>query len=484
MRTDFNAFLEKAHVLLNPGAPFQSNWHLEVLAWKFRLFAEGKSKRLVICVPPRHLKSTIGSVALPAWILGRDPAAKIICASYGEDLAKDFSTKTRRLTMSPSYAEAFPDLQLEKATDMHLCTTKGGERYATTVGGPITGKGADFIIVDDPMKFQEVDSEARREEVFNWVSNLATRLNNPNTGGILLIAQRLHQDDVIGRIADKGGWEIVNLPLVAMQDELHERGPNLIYERKAGEYLHPARIDKTRAEQLRAELGHRAFQAQYQQNPLPAGAGFFDLELIKRYKSPPKAFEHIFFSVDVATVADGGDYSVCTIWGYVEQDFYLLDLWRKQVSFPELGKALIALDTEWAPSLIIVEAVGSGDALCQQLSHQLGRYVLSCHPKGNKAHRFEAATLLMAKGRVWIPTNAPWVEPLIKELLAFPQGKHDDQVDSISQMLFRWREVVRLTRTMCNPRARREIPTNYCDVVPTLRINAYDVLIGGMPDLW
>ena len=156
MRADFNVCLEKAHVLLNPGAPFQSNWHLEMLAWKCRLFAEGKIKRLAICLPPRHFKSTIGSVALPGWILGRDPAAKLICASYGEDLAKDFSTQTRRFMMSQSYAEAF-DVQLEKATDMHLRTTKGGERYATTVGGPITGKGADFIIVDDPMKFQDVE---------------------------------------------------------------------------------------------------------------------------------------------------------------------------------------------------------------------------------------------------------------------------------------------------------------------------------------
>jgi hypothetical protein len=148
-----------------------------MLAWKCGLFAEGKIKRLAICLPPRHFKSTIGSVALPAWILGRNPAAKLICASYGEDLAKEFSTQTRRFIMAQSYSEAFPHVQLEKATDMHLRTPKGGERYATTVGGAITGKGADFIIVDDPMKVQDVDSEARRDDVSNWVSNLATRLN-------------------------------------------------------------------------------------------------------------------------------------------------------------------------------------------------------------------------------------------------------------------------------------------------------------------
>ena len=133
--------------------------------------------------------------------------------------------------------------------------------------------------------------------------------NNPNEGGILLIAQRLHPDDVVGRILELGGWEVVSLPLVATQDEKHERGPNLFHHRKAGEYLHPARIDEARAKQLEHELGKAAFQSQYQQNPLPTGAGFLDLGLLKRFTVPPK-FEHFFFSVDVATVVDGGDYSV------------------------------------------------------------------------------------------------------------------------------------------------------------------------------
>ncbi|MFY9840471.1 MAG: hypothetical protein WAK55_29205, partial [Xanthobacteraceae bacterium] len=197
-----------------------------LLCRKCRLFTDGTIKRLVICMPPRHLKSTIGSVALPAWILGHNPSAKVICASYGEDLAKDFSNQTRRVMTSESYALAFPNVQLEKSTDMHLRTLHGGERYATTVGGPLTGKGADFIIVDDPIKYQDVDSQARRDEVAKWAFNLPTRLNNPNTGGILLIAQRMHEDDVIGRMIDKGGWEVVTLPLIATQDEKYQLGPN------------------------------------------------------------------------------------------------------------------------------------------------------------------------------------------------------------------------------------------------------------------
>lgn len=482
MRADLGVCLEKTLVELNPGTPFLSNWHIDVLSWKLRLFAEGKIKRLIICMPPRHLKSTIGSVALPAWILGRDPTAKIICASYGEDLAKDFSNQTRKFMASPCYTVAFPDAQLEKATDMHLRTVQGGERYATTVGGAITGKGADFIIVDDPMKFEDVGSESRRDDVAQWVFNLPTRLNNPNKGGILLIAQRLHPDDVVGRILELGGWEVVSLPLVATQDEKHERGLNLFHQRKAGEYLHPARIDEARAKQLEHELGKAAFQSQYQQNPLPVGSGFLDLGMFNRYTKPPK-FEHFFFSVDVASVVDGGDYSVCTIWGYVERHFYLLDLWRKQVSFPELRKALLGLDHEWNPSLMIIEAVGSGMALYQDLKDELGKYVVPNRPNGNKAHRFEAVTLLMEKGRVWIPNSAPWLETLFKELQAFPHGKHDDQVDSISQMLYSWKNAIQFTRTRCNPRARREIPTNY-KVASTLKITVRHIQSPYMPDLW
>ncbi len=341
------------------------------------------------------------------------------------------------------------------------------------MGGPITGKGAEFIVVDDPMKYQEVNSEARRDDVARWMLNLPTRLNDPKSGGILLIAQRLHEDDVVGRLLSAGGWEYLCLPLTATQEEKHERGPNLSYTRKAGEYLHPARIDAAVAERMCRELGDAAFQAQYQQNPLPPGSAALDLGLFKRYTTPPK-FEHIFFSVDVATIVDGGDYSVCTMWGYVERDFYLLDVWRKQVSFPQLRDTLIGLCKQWQPSLMIIESVGSGIALCQDLEKILGRYVVRNTPLENKAHQFEAVTLMMANGHVWLPTSAPWLETLCKELQSFPQGKHDDQVDSLSQLLFRWERLVQLTRTRCNPAARRDIPTNY-KVAATLKISVRNI---------
>lgn len=482
MRNDFNVFLEKAFVELNPGTPFLPGVHLQMLAWHFRLFAEGKIPRLAICMPPRHLKSTIGSVALPAWILGRNPTAKVICASYGEDLAKDFSNQTRAFMISQSFRQTFPGVQLEKATDMHLRTDRGGERYTTTVGGPITGKGGNFIIVDDPMKFQDADSEIERDKVAKWFFNLPTRLNNPKTGGILLIAQRLHEDDLVGRILERGGWEVLMLPLIARQNEIFPRGPGLFYQRKAGDCLQPARVGPKQAAQLRSEIGNAAFEAQCQQNPPPMGSGGFDLTILRRYEVPPEAFEHIFFSVDVATIANAGDYSVCTIWGYLEGNFYLLDLWRKQVTVPQLRRAILELDHAWTPSIIIIEAIGSGKALCQDLQEVLGNYVVPYEPEANKAHRFEAVTLLMEKSRVWLPMSAPWLEPLLKELLAFPNGKHDDQADSISQMLFYWQRAVEFARFRGNPKggSRRVARDN----VATLEARMYTIPTRTMPDLW
>jgi predicted phage terminase large subunit-like protein len=484
MRTDFNVCLEKAFTVLNPGMPFLPSGHLEMLSWHLRQFAEGKYPRLAICMPPRHLKSTIGSVALPAWILGRNPKAKIICASYGEDLAKDFSTQTRTFMTSPDYRQAFPDVRLEKSTDMHLRTDLGGERYTTTVDGPLTGKGGHFVIVDDPMKIQDIDSEAQRDKVAKWFFGLPTRLNDPKTGGILLIAQRLHEDDIVGRIQDRGGWKILSLPLIARQNEVFPRGPGLYYRRKAGEYLQPTRIGQKEAVQLRTELGAAAFEAQCQQNPPPAGSGNFDVAMLCRYDDAPASFEHIFFSVDVATVADGGDFSVVTIWGYVDRCFYLLDLWRKQVTIPQLRRAIVELDGKWNPDIVLVEAVGSGRSLCQELIEQLGRYVQAYVPEANKAQRFEAATLLMEKGQVFFPANAPWLETLLKELQAFPNSKYKDQADSISQMLISWKRAVEVARIQGNRRATNR--RHQRSEVATLDVRSYSLSLGrrSMPDLW
>jgi predicted phage terminase large subunit-like protein len=335
-----------------------------------------------------------------------------------------------------------------------------------------------------PMKFQDASSETQRDKVANWFFNLPTRLNDPKTGGILLIAQRLHEDDIVGRIQDRGGWEIVSLPLIARQDEIFPRGPGLYYKRKAGEYLQPERIGPKEAAQMKAELGAAAFEAMCQQNPRPAGSGNFDVAMLCRYDAVPDSFEHIFFSVDVATVADAGDFSVVTIWGYVDYRFYLLDLWRKQVTIPQLRRAIVELDGKWNPDIVIIEAVGSGQSLYQELAEQLGRYVQPYIPESSKAQRFEAVTLMMEKGQVYFPAKAPWLETLLKELQAFPNSKYKDQADSISQMLIYWKNAVEFARIHGNRRAtnRRQQRSE----VATLQVRSHSISLGRRPmeNLW
>ena len=245
-----------------------------------------------------------------------------------------------------------------------------------------------------------------------------------------------------------------NLPAQAQQDEHTPYGPNLVHARKAGEFLHPERFGSEEAAKTKSEIGKRWYEALYNQNPLPLGSDLFDVSMFKRYDKPPIC-DYIFFSVDVATIADAGDYSVCTIWGHADGGFYLLDVRRKQVTLPELEKAILALDSKWNPHLIVVEAVGSGTALLQYLREKCGRYVHGCTPHGSKQHRFEASTLKITNGKIFLPNAAPWLETYLKEHLAFPNGKYDDQVDSTSQFLYSAEWWLKLAKQGQNPRSAK-----------------------------
>jgi predicted phage terminase large subunit-like protein len=476
MRNDFQTHLEKTCSVLYPGSPFQPNWHHRTIAWHLDQVASGDITRLGICLPPRHLKSTIASVAFPTWLLGRNPATKIICASYGEDLAKMFSSQSRDIMSDSTYHKAFPDLKLVKSTEHYLRTDKGGYRYSTTIGGALTGIGGDVIIIDDPIKVQDADSEVERQRVKEWMTTLPTRLDDAKKGAIILVMHRVHEDDAVANILEQSGWTMLNLPAQAQQDEHTPYGPNLVHMRKAGEFLHPERFGLEEAAKTKNELGKRWYEALYNQNPLPQGSDLFDIGMFKRYDKAPDC-DYIIFSVDVATIANAGDYSVCTIWGYVDSTFYLLDVWRKQVSFPELKTAIIALDAKWNPHAILVESVGSGMSLAQTLRQELGPHVHKCGAQKSKVQRFEAATLMIGNGRVAIPYSAPWLEAYLKELLAFPHGKYDDQVDSTSQLLFWHPTALTFAKHGYNPKAKPATVSGHGGNVRFYGFNP-------MPDLW
>jgi hypothetical protein len=276
LRMDFMSFLLRCFIELNPQQRFLSNWHIDLIAARLQQVALGKTRRLIINVPPRNLKSIAASVALPAWYLGHNPSGHVIAASYGQDLASKFARDTRTIMISSWYKDLFSTRisPLQRAAD-DFATVQGGTRMATSVGGTLTGRGADIIIIDDAMKPDDALSEVRRTAANDWFDNtLQSRLNNKETGAIVIIMQRLHQDDLVGHVLEQEPWDVLSLPAIAQEEETYwfnDICGRRIITRKAGTALHPARESVAHYKALRASMGSYVFESQYQQNPMPKG---------------------------------------------------------------------------------------------------------------------------------------------------------------------------------------------------------------------
>lgn len=321
LRNDFFTFVDGSFRQLNPGAEFLPNWHIEVMASELDRCLRGETRRLIINVPPRSLKSHCASVAFPAWLLGQKPSTEIICASYGQDLADKLACDCRSLMNSDWYRKVFATRLASQAV-AELTTEAHGCRLATSVGGVATGRGGDFIIIDDPLKPEEAVSDGRRDAVNEWYDRtLYSRLNNKATGCIIIIMQRLHEDDLVGHLVQQGGWKVLKFPAIAVEDETHvistPLGPRTV-QRRVGEALHPEREPRDILENIRRTIGEYNFSGQYQQEPAPLGGGTVKLEWFKTYKDgeQPARFDLVFQSWDTAVKAtELSDYSVCTTWG-------------------------------------------------------------------------------------------------------------------------------------------------------------------------
>jgi hypothetical protein len=222
LRLDFYAFIERCFLQLNPNTEFLPNWHIEVMAAKLEACRQGKIRRLIINVPPRHLKSLCGSIALPAWYLGHNPSAQILCVSYAQDLSDKFARDCRSVMASKWYKDTFDTTRLstQRQSVQEFVTKEEGSRLATSIGGVLTGRGADVIIIDDPLKPDEASSDSQRKAVNEWYGKtLYSRLNNKEEGCIILIMQRLHENDLVGHVLEQEDWEVVRFPAIAEQGE-------------------------------------------------------------------------------------------------------------------------------------------------------------------------------------------------------------------------------------------------------------------------
>jgi predicted phage terminase large subunit-like protein len=452
LRLDLAAFIQGAFEEVVPGSRFLPNWHIEAIAYHLEQVFAGQIKRLIITIPPRHLKSICASVAFPAWVLGHDPTRRIVTVSYGDDLAGKHALDCRRIMESARYRRLFPATRLSRSknTANEYVTTRGGYRYSASVGGALTGRGGSLIICDDLLKPADALSDLRRQAVNDWFDNtLFSRLDNKAEDAIVIVMQRLHLEDLVGHVLEQGDWVQLNLPAIAEVDASIPIGPGQYYHRRRGEPLHPAREPDEVLRQIRKTLGAYTFSAQYQQLPVPVEGSILQWRWFRRYKGTYRTRrpdDVIIQSWDpAATPGENSDYSVCTTWLVRDGKYFLVDVFRERLDYPDLRRAVYRLIEQWQPNEVVIEGMNSGRALFQELRAQAikGRgplrvmQILCAEPRESKVTRMAVHSPVIEAGQVLLPESAPWLDDLQREIAQFPHGRYDDQVDSLSQFLYR-----------------------------------------------
>jgi predicted phage terminase large subunit-like protein len=440
LRRDLVAFVRKVFWTVSPGVPFLPNWHIEAMCHELAKVVSGETNRLIITIPPRHLKSICASVALPAWVLGHDPSRRIISVSYAQELAVKHGNDCRAVMASYWYRRVFPGTEIDAAknTETEVMTTKRGSRLSTSVGGILTGRGGNMIIIDDPLKPADAMSDTARERHIEWYSTtLISRLDNKEKDAIIVVMQRLHEGDLVGHLLQEQGWKHLSLPAIAETEQQIEIGPGRYQTRQIGDLLHPTRESRDVLENIKRGMGSATFAAQYQQSPVPPGGNLIDWGWFGWYEpNNHRDFEEIIISWDTAMKAtELSDYSVGTVWGVWCGFYCLLDLIRVRLDYPALRRKVVEVYRQWPRPTLLIEDAGSGTSLIQDLKDQNIR-AIPIKAEGDKVVRMAAQSAKIEGGEVYLPRHAKWLDDLRTEILAFPHGVHDDQVDSISQALY------------------------------------------------
>jgi predicted phage terminase large subunit-like protein len=437
-RESFMAFVKKVWPHFIEGS------HHKRMAKAFERVARGECKRLIINMPPRHTKSEFASYLLPAWFLGNFPEKKVIQTSHTAELAVGFGRKVRNLVDQDVYTEIFPGvgLQADSKAAGRWNTNKGGDYFAIGVGGAVTGKGADILIIDDPHSEQEAAMAASNPEVYDkvyeWYTSGPRQRLQPG-GSIVIVMTRWAQRDLTGQVIksamQRSGeeWEVIEFPAIL----------------PSGNPLWPQFWSKTELEALREELPNAKWQAQYQQNPVGNESAIIKRDWWKWWeKDDPPVCEFILQSWDTAfEKTQRADYSAGTTWGIFscEEDNFapniiLLNTYKKRVEFPELKRDVLREYNEYEPDSLIVEKKASGAPLIYDL-RAMGIPVQEFTPgKGqDKIARLNSVSDIIASGKVWVPQTR-WAEELVDEVAAFPSGEHDDLVDATTLALMRFRQ--------------------------------------------
>jgi predicted phage terminase large subunit-like protein len=432
---DFMGFVKRMWPGFIPGR------HHEVVARAFEDVVNGKNKRLIINMAPRHTKSEFASYLLPAWFLGKNPQKKVIQTSHTAELAVGFGRKVRNLIDSEEYHAVFDDVKLkaDNKSAGRWATNKGGEYFSIGVGGSVTGKGADLLIIDDPHSEQEAKLAAHKPDIFDsvyeWYTSGPRQRLQPG-GAIIIVMTRWALRDLTGQVIKasqtRGGdeWEVIELPAIM----------------PSGKPVWPEFWKLEELLALKEELPVSKWNAQYQQQPTAEEGAIVKREWWMRWDGdrPPRV-DFIIQSWDTAFLkSNRADFSACTTWGVWtteegDTNIILLDAFKDRYEFPELKQKAYETYKEWEPDVFLVEAKAAGSPLIFEL-RRMGIPVSEYSPtKGNdKVVRLNAVSDLFASGRIWVPERK-FADELIEEVAAFPAGEHDDLVDSMTQALLRFR---------------------------------------------
>src|SRR5581483_9431060 len=374
LANNLTSFTEFAFGVVRPGVSFKPNWHLEAVTHKLAQVASGEIRRLIITLPPRSLKSLCASVALPAWFLGRNPSERVVVVSYSDFLARSHANDFRLLVNHPIYQATFPTMRLARDTDREIVTTKRGKRIATSIDGTLTGLGGNLIIIDDPLKLGDAMSEAVRTRVIEWYrSTLLSRGDDKSAARVVLVMQRVHQDDLAGYLQEQGGFEVLNLPAIAQREETFCLGDGRTYTRQKGELLHPKQEPAHVLAELKREMGPIAFSAQYQQSPIPPGGTIIKRKWLTSYDEiRPQAGDRIILSWDIAlSETETGDYSACVVLLRRQEVFYILEVVRGRFPFDPLKRKVMEVKRRYgSSSTLLIEDSPISRGLIQSLREQ------------------------------------------------------------------------------------------------------------------
>jgi predicted phage terminase large subunit-like protein len=445
MRRNFVSFLLRAFPHVRGGADLLPNWHLDAIAYQLQRVRLGQCRRLLVTLPPRSLKSLMISVAWVAWCLGQDPKLNFVCVSYSNELSGKHARDCRAIMQAAWYRRLFPRTLITTARSAayDFETTAGGGRLATSIGGTLTGRGGDIIIIDDPLKPEEAMSDTTRNSVNEWFhSTLASRLNDKKRGSILTVMQRLHQFDLAGMLLESGEWDELSIPAIATEDASIPLTRGRTYHRPAGQGLHAAREPIEELLRIKKSIGSVLFAAQYQQQPVPAEGNMIRSQWLRACDTAQARAEgggQVVQSWDTAS-KEGllNDWSVCITAFMRRQEVFVLDVWRRKVQFPALRKAAIANAREYRANVLLIEDQASGTQLLQSLRNEQPNGVpfpIARKPEADKKTRLAGVSAMIEAGRLLLPHEALWLGEFKHELLAFPSSRHDDQVDALSQLL-------------------------------------------------